>query len=174
MALQIRLITKQNNGTFIVQPSKTDTEGGCMKTNAEIKLKFQEGFINFHFNKSEDMVYVDALSFNLKYPLVKGGMEYDASNTSLKLFSARSGHSYSCRSQSVYMGNGLYLDVTQAQMQALDLQNGNFGKPDACPADQPDYRVAIAVGVTLLVLIVVVVIVYLLGRRRRTDGYQSL
>lgn len=60
------------------------------------------------------------------------GMEYDASNTSLKLFSARSGHSYSCRSQSVYMGNGLYLDVTQAQMQALDLQNGNFGKRKYC------------------------------------------
>uniref|UniRef100_A0A3Q2TUS6 Uncharacterized protein n=1 Tax=Fundulus heteroclitus TaxID=8078 RepID=A0A3Q2TUS6_FUNHE len=45
---------------------------------------------------------------------------------------------------------------------------------DPCPADQPDYRVAIAVGVTLLVLIVIVVIVYLLGRRKRTAGYQSL
>lgn len=45
---------------------------------------------------------------------------------------------------------------------------------DVCPADQSDYRVAIAVGVTLLVLIVVVVIAYLVGRRRRSDGYQSL
>lgn len=45
---------------------------------------------------------------------------------------------------------------------------------DPCAADRPDYRVAIAVGVTLLVLIVIVVIAYLLGRKRRTDGYQSL
>ena len=45
---------------------------------------------------------------------------------------------------------------------------------DSCAADQPDHRVAIAVGVTLLVLIVIVVVAYLLGRRKRTDGYQSL
>ena len=45
---------------------------------------------------------------------------------------------------------------------------------DRCAADQPNYRVAIAVGVVLLVLILIVVVAYLLGRRRRTDGYQSL
>lgn len=49
-----------------------------------------------------------------------------------------------------------------------------FFTADKCPADQTDYRVAIAVGVTLLVLIIVVVVAYLLGRKRRTDGYQSL
>lgn len=73
------------------------------------------------------------------------------------------------------MGNGLYLDVNQDRMQAFNLKNNiDFGTPDPCAADRPDYRVAIAVGVTLLVLIVIVVIAYLLGRKRRTDGYQSL
>ncbi|KAF7653335.1 hypothetical protein LDENG_00084240 [Lucifuga dentata] len=73
------------------------------------------------------------------------------------------------------MGNSLYLDISQDRMQAFNLTaNKEFGSPDVCDADKPDYRVAIAVGVTLLVLIIIVVIVYLLGRRRRTDGYQSL
>lgn len=45
---------------------------------------------------------------------------------------------------------------------------------DPCPADQPDYRVAIAVGIVLLILIVIVVVAYIIGRRKRTDGYQSL
>lgn len=45
---------------------------------------------------------------------------------------------------------------------------------DFCAADKPDYRVAIGVGVTLLVLILVVVVAYMLSRRRRTDGYQTL
>uniref|UniRef100_A0A3P9JA65 Lysosome-associated membrane glycoprotein 2-like luminal domain-containing protein n=1 Tax=Oryzias latipes TaxID=8090 RepID=A0A3P9JA65_ORYLA len=175
MTLQIRLTTEQANGTFIVQPSKTKATGECAETYAKLTLTFQEGYIYFHFNKSDDMVYADTLSFSLNYPFEKGAkLPYTASNQSLHLFSARTGHSYSCKSQSVDMGKGLYLDATQTRLQAIGLQNANFGKPDACPADQPDYRVAIAVGVTLLILIVVVIIVYFLGRRRRTEGYQSL
>lgn len=45
---------------------------------------------------------------------------------------------------------------------------------DTCPADKPDYSVAIGVGVALLVLIVIVVVVYMVSRKKRTDGYQSL
>lgn len=46
---------------------------------------------------------------------------------------------------------------------------------DPCPADRPaDYRVAIAVGIVLLILIIIVVVAYLLSRRKRSDGYQSL
>lgn len=45
---------------------------------------------------------------------------------------------------------------------------------DLCKADQPDYRVAIGVGVVLLILIIIVVVAYLISRKRRTDGYQTL
>lgn len=45
---------------------------------------------------------------------------------------------------------------------------------DVCASDHRDYRVAVAVGVTLLVLIVIVVVVYFVTRRRRTGGYQLL
>lgn len=54
--------------------------------------------------------------------------EYKASNQSLHLFNAKTGHSYSCRNESVYMGSGLYLEVTQDRMQAFNLTKGNeFG-----------------------------------------------
>ncbi|XP_041821124.1 macrosialin [Chelmon rostratus] len=178
MALQIRLATSQANGTFIVQPSLTKADGECKETTANLTLVFKEGLITFLFNKStaDNMVYVDALSFTLNYPFSKGGNDqYTANNKSLHLFNAKVGHSYSCKSESLYMGSGLYLDVSKDRMQAFNLTKSNeFGSPDPCPADQPDYRVAIAVGVTLLVLIVIVVVAYLLGRRRRTDGYQTL
>ncbi|KAF4089358.1 hypothetical protein AMELA_G00065250 [Ameiurus melas] len=45
---------------------------------------------------------------------------------------------------------------------------------DLCKADRPDYRVAIGVGVVLLILIIIVVVAYLISRRKRTDGYQTL
>uniref|UniRef100_A0A3Q2DQB5 Uncharacterized protein n=1 Tax=Cyprinodon variegatus TaxID=28743 RepID=A0A3Q2DQB5_CYPVA len=135
----------QANGTFIVQPSQTKPSGECLETKANLTLSFLQGPNN-----------------------------YFATNNSLNLFAARIGYCYSCKKETLYMGNGLYLDITKDQMQAFNISNGEFGKPDFCPADQPDYRVAIAVGITLLVLIVIVLIVYLLGRRRRTAGYQSL
>ncbi|XP_049423468.1 macrosialin-like [Epinephelus fuscoguttatus] len=178
MALQIRLATPKANGTFIVQPKVTKAEGGCNDTRANLTLVFKEGFITFMFNKSNanNTVYVDSMRFSLSYPLSKERkLPFAATNKSVHLFAAKIGHCYSCKSDSLYMGDGLYLDVTQDRMQAFNLTKSNdFGLPDPCPADRPDYRVAIAVGVTLLVLIVVVVIAYLLGRRRRADGYQSL
>ncbi|XP_071334319.1 macrosialin [Trachinotus anak] len=178
MALQIRLATPQANGTFNVVPEKTSTTGSCEEAKANLTLVFKEGFITLMFNKSvaNDTAYVDALSFNLSYAFSKGAFHrYSARNNSMHLFAAKIGHSYSCKDESLYMGDGLYLDVSQDRMQAFNLTKSNdFGLPDVCSADKPDYRVAIGVGVTLLVLIVIVVIAYLLSRKRRTDGYQTL
>ncbi|TDH00017.1 hypothetical protein EPR50_G00200090 [Perca flavescens] len=178
IALQIRLATPKANGTFIVQPDKTNAVGGCQATKVNLTLQFKEGNITFMFNKNTEKVYVDALSFTLNYPLdkkVANGPPYIGKANSTNLFAARIGHSYSCKNESLDMGNGLYLDITHDQMQAFNLTKSNeFGTPDYCPAEKPDYRVAIAVGVTLLVLIIIVVVAYLLGRRKRADGYQSL
>ncbi|XP_042369433.1 macrosialin, partial [Plectropomus leopardus] len=131
MALQIRLMTPKANGTFIVQPNLTKADGGCKETTANLTLVFKEGFITFMFNKSiaNNTVYVDALSFSLSYPLSKDrNLAYTASNKSMHLFTARIGHSYSCKSESLYMGDGLYLDVNQDRMQAFNISKSNdFG-----------------------------------------------
>ncbi|XP_062300355.1 macrosialin-like isoform X2 [Scomber scombrus] len=176
MAVQIRLVTPKANGTFIIQPKDTEARGFCQSTKANLTLVFKEGYITFMFNKStaENTAYVNDLSFQLAYPLVKDGTVYRGQNKSVHLFAARIGRSYSCKTESFHMGNGLYLDFKQDRVQGFNVTANEFGATDFCPADQPDYRVAIAVGVTLLVLIVIVVIAYLLGRKKRADGYQSL
>uniref|UniRef100_A0A3B5L9Z8 CD68 molecule n=1 Tax=Xiphophorus couchianus TaxID=32473 RepID=A0A3B5L9Z8_9TELE len=175
MALQIKLSTQTVNGTFIIIPSQTTAAGECKETKANLTLSFKEGFITFLFNKnvSDNTAYLNAVSFSLLYPF-SGNQKYSAENDSVQLFAAKIGHSYSCKDESVFMGNGLSLEVSNNRMQAFNVTKNEFGRPDLCPADQPDYSVAIAVGVTLLVLIVIVLIVYLLGRRKRTAGYQSL
>ncbi|XP_047457736.1 LOW QUALITY PROTEIN: macrosialin [Mugil cephalus] len=178
MALQIRLKNGKENGTFIIQPSKTRASGSCQGTSAVLTLSFTEGAITFSFNKNvtDNSVYVDTLAFNLSYSFTKGSnQQYSASNKSLHLFTTKVGHSYSCKAESLYMGKGLYLDVSKDRMQAFNVtKSAEFGPPDYCPADQDNYRVAIAVGITLLVLIIVVIVAYLLGRKKRNDGYQSL
>ncbi|XP_032439135.1 macrosialin-like isoform X3 [Xiphophorus hellerii] len=177
MALQIKLSTQTVNGTFIINPNQTIAAGECKETKANLTLSFKQGFITFLFNKnvSDNTAYLNAVSFSLLYSFpVSGNQKYSAENDSVHLFAAKIGHSYSCKDESVFMGNGLSLEVSNNRMQAFNVTKNGFGRPDLCPADQPDYSVAIAVGVTLLVLIVIVLIVYLLGRRKRTAGYQSL
>ncbi|XP_038851754.1 macrosialin [Salvelinus namaycush] len=183
LALQIRVEDTGKTGVFIVQPLKTSVAGGCEKSTANLTLTFKEGFITFIFNKNttQNAVYVDTVSFYLSYPLTSGdngkmSPSYAAKNGSLDLFLAKVGHSYSCKSESVFMGNGLYLDVTQDRIQAFNItKEWDFGTSDPCSADRPaDYRVAIAVGIVLLILIIIVVVAYLLSRRKRSDGYQSL
>ncbi|XP_070978029.1 macrosialin [Oncorhynchus clarkii lewisi] len=183
LALQIRVEDTGKTGVFIVQPAKTIVKGGCEKSTANLTLTFKEGFITFMFNKNttQNAVYVDTVSFSLSYPLTSGdngkmSPPYVAKNGSLDLFLAKVGHSYSCKSESVFMGKGLYLDITQDRIQAFNItKEWDFGTSDPCPADRPaDYRVAIAVGIVLLILIIIVVVAYLLSRRKRSDGYQSL
>uniref|UniRef100_A0A3Q1ES66 Macrosialin-like n=1 Tax=Acanthochromis polyacanthus TaxID=80966 RepID=A0A3Q1ES66_9TELE len=162
----------QANGTFIVQPNDTKTSGSCGETNANLTLSFKDGFITFLFNK------VILISFQELSQLCDNDTQSNtartAKNESIHLFAAKIGHSYSCRNESLYMGNGLYLDISPARMQAFNVTNNNFGVRKCPNFPESFYRVAIAVGVTLLVLILVVVVAYLLGRRKRTDGYQSL
>ncbi|KAK7910262.1 hypothetical protein WMY93_014946 [Mugilogobius chulae] len=102
---------------------------------------------------------------------------YNGTNKDLTAFQAGLGKSYSCSKESLTVNKtqGLYLDIDQERMQVFNFANDkDFGPADPCPADRSNYRVAIAVGITLLVLVVVVVIAYFVARRKRTDGYQSL
>ncbi|KAG7265633.1 hypothetical protein CRUP_029752 [Coryphaenoides rupestris] len=126
-------------------------------------------------NSTGNRVYLDDLNLSLFYPFITPAEKYTQENKSLHLFAARIGHAYYCRNDSIFMGNGLYLDVTQNQMQAFNFTKNNmFDVSDPCPADAPNYSVAIVVGVILLVLIIIVVVAYILGRRRRSGGYQPL
>ncbi|KAM8882399.1 uncharacterized protein ACB058_002200 [Synchiropus picturatus] len=177
MALQLRLGPPKANSTFIVQPNITKVAGYCQETKANLTLAFKEGHITFMFNKSvaSNTVYVDSVDFKIIYPLNKTHPDNSGRNASMHLFSAKIGNSYSCREESVFMGNNFYLDISKDRIQAFNFSKSNdFGFPDHCPADQPDYRIPVAVGLTLLVLILIVLVAYLLGRRKRTDGYQTL
>ncbi|XP_051754882.1 macrosialin [Ctenopharyngodon idella] len=177
LAIGIRVNTSTINGTFIVQPSITTPSGKCEDNTAYITLKFKEGTLILTFNNNEKTkkVYVDDVEYKLTYAFKKGDVTtYSGKNKSLELFSAAQGHSYSCTAETVYMGNGVSLDLSNYRLQAFNIKNDQFGAPDLCKADKPDYRVAIAVGIILIILIVIVVIAYLISRKRRTDGYQSL
>ncbi|RXM93538.1 Mannose-P-dolichol utilization defect 1 protein [Acipenser ruthenus] len=109
----------------------------------------------------------EGLSFNsilLELLAITGTMAYSIANS----------FPFSCKNQSVMINSGFYLETSQQQVQAFNITKGDFGPADFCPADKPNYTIAIAVGVVLAILIVIVIIAYLISRRRGQAGYQTL
>ncbi|XP_067301609.1 macrosialin [Pseudorasbora parva] len=177
LAIGIRVNTSEVNDTFIVQPSKTTVEGQCSEKTATITLNFKEGqfILKFKNNETTKMVYVELVEYALTYAFkFNVSKDYSGKNDTLELFAAPPGHSYSCSAETVYMGNGVSLDLSNYRLQAFNIQKNEFGTTDLCKADKPDYRVPIAVGIILIILIIIVVIAYLISRKRRSNGYQSL
>ncbi|KAK3545542.1 hypothetical protein QTP70_008103 [Hemibagrus guttatus] len=163
-------------GEYIV-PGDANSGGKCEGNTASLRINLKEGYISMDFTKNDttDAVFVSAVAVNLTYAFKSGEQSHlDRKSEKVQLFSMKTGHSYSCKSESVFLGNDTYLEFTHERMQAFNLTKNQFGPPDLCKADQPDYRVAIGVGVVLLILIVIVVVAYLISRRKRTDGYQTL
>ncbi|XP_046708133.1 macrosialin isoform X1 [Silurus meridionalis] len=175
-AIQVQVNNSQMVGTYIV-PGSADSTGKCESNTASLMITLKEGYVSMNFAKNDTtkMVFVNAVAVNLTYAFKSGVLSHLVKkNESVQLFSMTASHSYSCKSESVFLGNGIYLMFSQDRMQAFNFTNNQFGPIDLCKADQPDYRVAIGVGVVLLILIVIVVIAYLISRRKRTDGYQTL
>ncbi|KAM9500327.1 lysosome-associated membrane glycoprotein 1 [Clarias gariepinus] len=176
-AIQIRVNNSQMEGTYIVPGGEHPNDGKCDDNTASLKISVKEGSISLTFfkNDTSNVVFVKAVAVNLTYAF-KPGVSHSLlkKNESVQLFSMAISHSYSCKSESVFLGDGAFLEFHQERMQAFNFTNNQFGTLDLCKADQPDYRVAIGVGVVLLILIIIVVVAYLISRRRRTDGYQAL
>ncbi|XP_076828323.1 lysosome-associated membrane glycoprotein 3 [Brachyhypopomus gauderio] len=176
-AIQVHVNRSDVDDTYILQPAATNTSGQCDKNSVTLNISFTDGFIVMHFLKNETTktVYVSSLQVNLNYAFKSGYItKISQKNDSMQLFTMKVSHSYSCTSESVYMGAGVSLKFSNDRMQAFDFNNNQFGLPDLCKADQPNYTVAIAVGIVLIILIVIVVVAYMISRRKRTDGYQSL
>ncbi|XP_069042930.1 macrosialin-like [Lepisosteus oculatus] len=182
--MTLRLMVQYKNttnsmvqGVFIVQPQQTRASGNCSHTKSSLMLSFHQGHITFLFTKDSknNSVFVDFVDVSLNYmfPNAKE-TNFEATNSSVELFKTRIGHSYSCKNETVIMRPYLYLELSEQKIQAFNITKNTFGPADNCPADKPDYRVAIVVGVVLALLIIIVVIVYLIGRKKRTSGYQAL
>lgn len=80
--------------------------------------------INMWFRGSSQHI---SMILNVCWSFV-GNSSYSANNKSLHLFAANVGHYYSCKKESLFMGNGLYLDVSEDRMQAFNLtKSADFG-----------------------------------------------
>lgn len=158
-------------------PAYTTASGHCFNETAMLRLAFPDGFIQFTFQKntSQQYAYLSDILLSINQTFQDSQeTSFHAHNSSLHEFETVIGKSYQCKNLTVDVSHTVSLNIVQEQVQAFQLQNGQFGRADHCLTDEPSMAVPIIVGVILAVLIIIVVVAYLIGRSRSHSGYQSI
>ncbi|KAI5617767.1 macrosialin [Silurus asotus] len=140
-AIQVQVNNRQMVGTYIV-PGIAEGTGNCKRNTVSFMITLKEGYFSMNFTKNDTAkkVFVNTVAVNLTYAFKSGVLSYlEKKNESVQLFSRTARHSYSCKSESVVLGNGIYQMFSQDRMQAFNFTNNQFGPLDLCKADQPDY-----------------------------------
>ncbi|TSK82214.1 NACHT domain- and WD repeat-containing protein 1 [Bagarius yarrelli] len=162
-------------GTYVI-PGNASSAGNCERNSARLKIILNEGYISMDFIKNDttNVVFVSGVAVNLSYAFKAGELSHlERKSKRVQLFSMATGHSYSCKSESVSLGNDTYLEFRQERIQAFNFTNNQFGPLDLCKPDRPNYQVAIGVGVALLILIIIVILAYILKDRDMEGIVQS-
>ncbi|KAK6325743.1 hypothetical protein J4Q44_G00050850 [Coregonus suidteri] len=100
---------------------------------------------------------------------------FNTSNSSLDYLRGSLGRSYMCSSeQTLAVDQNFSLNTFQLQVQPFGLTRGQFAQAEECQLDQDNMLIPIVVGAALAGLVLIVLIAYLIGRKRRPAGYQTI
>ncbi|XP_064639578.1 lysosome-associated membrane glycoprotein 1-like isoform X2 [Lineus longissimus] len=189
--------TKKDNATATAKfdvPADATTEGSTCgnATNSDtLQLDFFKNFVLkmiFTTVKASAMLTADdeyhLQNISLTYHLNEQQFPGHGGNPAEALmitnneahFKVSVGKSYKCKTKvEIDMGGDARLDTYNLQVEAFKTSNGtDFDESSECAADGTSGIVPIAVGAALAALVVIVLIAYIIGRRKRYQGYEAL
>ncbi|KAL5004540.1 hypothetical protein ScPMuIL_017996 [Solemya velum] len=176
----------------------TEVSGSCnySKSVQELTIKDKDWEMSFFFHSTGKGLQVTAdntkfylgnvsFSYTLNDDLFPNAKQKGANFTASKdnmdksTFEANEGGSYKCNTdRKVDIGGNVTLHITDFQYRAFGKDNstsvGGNGVTECTDDSKTNSIVPIAVGAALAALVVIVLIAYLIGRRRRNKGYESV
>uniref|UniRef100_H3BFC6 Lysosomal associated membrane protein 3 n=1 Tax=Latimeria chalumnae TaxID=7897 RepID=H3BFC6_LATCH len=171
-------IFMQKESYFNIVPNVTKPAGLCNEHTSWLHLGFSGGYVNFTFTKEKSQYYVSAIEVELdpvKLETKSLNENYHGKIEKQKLFPAKPGNSYKCKSkETMHLGDSLDLVTVGVQLQAFDFDNEHFGKEDECSTDRNNRIIPIAVVLSIVGLLLIILLAYLIGRKRSTGGYQRI
>ncbi|XP_068135411.1 lysosome-associated membrane glycoprotein 3 isoform X2 [Hyperolius riggenbachi] len=155
---------------FNLNPENITVNGTCGENEANLFLKFPEGFINFVFVKDSKVYFIDEVSVNFTW---EGLGIYHGIAKKQNLLRTDTGYSVKCtNTPAVNLADDLQLTLAAVKLQAFDIHNGTLSKDIACSYDRN--LIAVAIGVSVLAVIIVGIIVYFVCLKRKSSGYQRI
>ncbi|XP_005989467.3 lysosome-associated membrane glycoprotein 3 isoform X2 [Latimeria chalumnae] len=180
MALMgIELIVKSKDkkeSYFNIVPNVTKPAGLCNEHTSWLHLGFSGGYVNFTFTKEKSQYYVSAIEVELdpvKLETKSLNENYHGKIEKQKLFPAKPGNSYKCKSkETMHLGDSLDLVTVGVQLQAFDFDNEHFGKVEQCSADY--HRLVAIIAGCVVGVIILAIIIYVVWKRLHPSGYQRI
>ncbi|XP_045072663.1 lysosome-associated membrane glycoprotein 1-like [Coregonus clupeaformis] len=157
-------------------PNQTTSSGSCDPSSATLVLT-QGGTTNLSFlftlNTTSNRYHLSGLSVVAAWSDMTA--PFNTSNSSLDYLRGSLGRSYMCSSeQTLAVDQNFSLNTFQLQVQPFGLTRGQFAQAEECQLDQDNMLIPIVVGAALAGLVLIVLIAYLIGRKRRPAGYQTI
>ncbi|XP_035669126.1 lysosome-associated membrane glycoprotein 1-like [Branchiostoma floridae] len=136
-----------SNGTAAVWlPTDATADGSCSEHNSVIELRSDVSNLTINFLKAAGSTSWSASSIFFSYrelpaffiDTANPGQQHIVRVDHINMFMTGTGQSYKCDTEiSVPLKDGVTLKLSQLQVQAFDVQHGDFGTPKRCPADLP-------------------------------------
>ncbi|XP_043087892.1 lysosome-associated membrane glycoprotein 3 [Puntigrus tetrazona] len=178
--LGVEYMVRENkkNYYFNLIPRLTQVTGYCGSQKTVLSLDFYGGHLEFTYIKEGDVSYVNTIKALLRpVPPCKNcqNKTYVGVVSHDKLFKAKSGLSFKCKSQTtLIMASYFKIKLVPLQIQAFDLANGAFGKEVECWADYSKRMIPIILGAVAAAVCLIAILTYVLVRERRNHGYEQL
>lgn len=179
-SLGVEYVVRENKKKyyFNINPSLTRATGYCGNTESLLSLDFDGGNLQFVFKKEGSISYVKTIKGllkpappckNCKNKTYIGVMDHE------KLFKATNGLSFKCKTETtLILADFFRVKLIPLQIQAFDLNNGDFGKEVECWADYNRRMIPIILGAVAAAVCLIAILTYVLVRERRGQGYEQL
>uniref|UniRef100_A0A671SQE3 Lysosome-associated membrane glycoprotein 2-like luminal domain-containing protein n=1 Tax=Sinocyclocheilus anshuiensis TaxID=1608454 RepID=A0A671SQE3_9TELE len=170
-SLGVEYVVRENkkNYYFNMNPSSTRATGFCGNQKSILSLDFDGGHLEFTFIKRIRIIY------EIISPCLAPNKTYVGVINHDKLFKAKNGLSFQCKSQmTLILASYFRVKLVPLQIQAFDLANGAFGKEVECWEDYNKRMIPIILGAVAAAVCLIAILTYVLVRERRGQGYEQL
>uniref|UniRef100_A0A673MK79 Lysosome-associated membrane glycoprotein 2-like luminal domain-containing protein n=1 Tax=Sinocyclocheilus rhinocerous TaxID=307959 RepID=A0A673MK79_9TELE len=173
-SLGVEYVVRENkkNYYFNMNPSSTQATGFCGNQKSILSLDFDGGHLEFTFIKVPTVAFI---SMKILAPSAFHNKTYVGVINHDKLFKAKNGLSFQCKSQmTLILASYFRVKLVPLQIQAFDLANGAFGKEVECWEDYNKRMIPIILGAVAAAVCLIAILTYVLVRERRGQGYEQL
>ncbi|XP_037350931.1 macrosialin isoform X1 [Talpa occidentalis] len=178
--IQIRILytTKTEEkawGMSVLNPNKTEPQGGCNSTHPQLLLSFPYGQLSFGFKQDpeKNTVYLNymAAEYNVSFSQAAEST-FSVKNSSLQDLQAPLGHSFRCENASIALSPTFHLDLLSLRLQAAQVPPRDFGPSVFCTSNH-SILLPLIIGLILLGLLTLVLVTFCIIQRR-PPSYQAL
>ncbi|XP_042334333.1 lysosome-associated membrane glycoprotein 2 isoform X3 [Sceloporus undulatus] len=174
MALQLN-ISQKVPLVINYNPNTTVASGSCGSSVSVLTLTDGSCRVEFVFavkNTSAETFFLREVNITI---IESRNATLSAANRSLNYWEASLGSSYMCqKEETLIVTPGYKMNIFDLKIQPFDVKDNQYAAAEECKSSDLLFIIPIVVGVLVGLLLIVGFVFYMIGRRKKSSGYQAV